>query len=91
MGTEATLILNHPDPARAGTILRRVEAELRRLEGIFTLYRAESELSRLNRAGILVAPSAELVDALRLAQSVHAATGAKFLGGEGEQPVVRVR
>lgn len=78
MGAEATLILNHPDPPRASTILRRVESELRRLEGIFTLYRAESELSRLNRTGALAAPSPELVEALRLAQQVHAATGGRF-------------
>jgi len=78
MGAEARLILNHPDPARAEIILRRVESELRRLEGIFTLYRADSELSRLNRAGVLVAPSPELAEALRLAQQVHAATGGRF-------------
>lgn len=78
MGAEATLILNHPDPARAAIILRRVEAELRRLEGIFTLYRAESELSQLNRTGALAAPSPELVEALRLAQTAHKATGGRF-------------
>lgn len=78
MGAEATLILNHPDPARAEAVLRRVESELRRLEGIFTLYRADSELSRLNRAGALAAPSPELVEALLLAQQVHAATEGRF-------------
>lgn len=78
MGAEATLILNHPDPDRARAILRRVEAELRRLEGIFTLYRADSDLSQLNRTGALAAPSPELVEALRLAQAVHGATGGRF-------------
>ena len=78
MGAAATLVLNHPDPARAGAILRRVQAELRRLEGIFTLYDADSELSRLNRTGALAAPSPEMVDALRLAQQVHAATAGRF-------------
>ncbi|WP_220495396.1 FAD:protein FMN transferase [Paracoccus sp. MC1862] len=78
MGAEATLILNHPDPEQAGAILRRVESELRRLEGIFTLYRADSELSRLNRTGALAAPSPELVEALLLARQVHAATQGRF-------------
>lgn len=78
MGAEATLILNHPDPARAADILRRVESELRRLEGIFTLYRADSELSHLNRTGALAAPSPEMVAALRLAQAAHEATGGRF-------------
>lgn len=87
MGAEATLILNHPDPARAAAILRRVEAELRRLEGIFTLYRADSELSQLNRVGVLAAPSPELVEALRLAGTVHRATDGRF--DPSVQPVWR--
>lgn len=78
MGAAAALVLNHPDPARAQAILRRMEAELRRLEGIFTLYRAESELSRLNRAGALAAPSPELVETLHLARRVHRATQGRF-------------
>lgn len=78
MGASATLRLNHPDPARAPVIVRRVGSELRRLEDIFSLYRADSELSRLNRAGALAAPSPELVGALQLARQVHAATGGRF-------------
>ncbi|AWX94281.1 hypothetical protein DPM13_19000 [Paracoccus mutanolyticus] len=67
LGAPTTLILNHPDPARAQALLRETAAELRRLEAIFTLYRAESELSRLNRDGYLLAPSPEMLAALRLA------------------------
>lgn len=78
MGAPTTLILNHPDPARAQVLLRETAAELRRLEAIFTLYRAESELSRLNRDGYLLAPSPEMLAALRLASDVHAATGGRF-------------
>lgn len=78
MGAPTTLILNHPDPARAQVLLRETAAELRRLEAIFTLYRAESELSRLNSDGYLLAPSPEMLEALHLAAEVHAATGGRF-------------
>lgn len=78
MGAQTTLILNHPDPARARTLLRAVRAEVDRLEDIFSLYRAGSELSRLNRTRALAAPSAELLGALRLSARVHAATGGRF-------------
>lgn len=78
LGAPTTLILNHPDPARAQVLLRETAAELRRLEAIFTLYRAESELSRLNRDGYLLAPSPEMLAALDLAGRVHVATGGRF-------------
>ncbi|MTH34403.1 FAD:protein FMN transferase [Paracoccus limosus] len=78
MGAPTTLILNHPDPVRAQALLRQTEAELRRLEAIFTLYRADSELSRLNRDGYLLAPSPEMLGALQLAAAAHAATGGRF-------------
>ena len=78
MGAPVMLILNHPDPARAQVLLRETAAELRRLEAIFTLYRAASELSRLNRDGYLLAPSPEMLGALQLAADAHAATGGRF-------------
>lgn len=87
MGAPTTLILNHPDPARAQALLRETAAELRRLEGIFTLYRAESELSRLNRDGYLLSPSPEILSALRLAADVHRVTGGRF--DPGIQPLWR--
>ena len=64
--------------ARELSLLRETAAELRRLEAIFTLYRAESELSRLNRDGYLLAPSPEMLAALDLAGRVHVATGGRF-------------
>lgn len=78
MGAPVMLILNHPDPARAQALLRETAAELRRLEAIFTLYRASSELSQLNRDGYLLAPSPEMLAALRLATQVHRVTGGRF-------------
>ncbi|WAP66729.1 FAD:protein FMN transferase [Jiella pelagia] len=53
-------------------------AEIRRLEAIFSIYRDDSELSRLNRHGRLTAPSPELLAVLTLAASVHRETGGLF-------------
>src|SRR5690606_33904156 len=49
-----------------------------RLERIFSLYRADSDLCRLNRDGRHDAPPLELVELLSLAASVSAASGGAF-------------
>jgi thiamine biosynthesis lipoprotein len=54
----------HPDPEMARRLIRRVIAEVDRLESIFSLYRADSALVQLNRRGVLVGPPAELVEVL---------------------------
>lgn len=75
LGARATLRLAHPDAPEIGT---RVAAEISRLEDIFSLYRADSALSRLNRDGVLRAPPFELLECLSLAGAVHAASGGRF-------------
>ena len=52
--------------------------EITRLERIFSLYRADSALSRLNRQGRLDAPPLELVELLAFSARVSAATGGAF-------------
>ncbi|WP_134726733.1 FAD:protein FMN transferase [Paracoccus luteus] len=75
LGAEARLILAHPDADR---MVAAALDELARLEAIFSLYRPGSELMRLNQAGALDAPSAEMVELLSLAGLVHRATGGRF-------------
>lgn len=75
LGARATLRLAHPN---AKEISERVAAEISRLEDIFSLYRAESALFELNRAGALQAPPFELLECLSVAGSVHAASGGRF-------------
>lgn len=75
LGARATLRLSHPD---APAIAKRVAAEISRLEKIFSLYRADSALSRLNRAGTLDAPPFELLECLSLAGAVHRASAGRF-------------
>lgn len=78
MGAQASMRLVGVDPQAAQPIFAAVEAELARLEAIFSLYHAQSEVSRLNRDGHLANPSPELLEVLSLSSALHAATGGRF-------------
>ncbi len=75
MGAEAEIILAHPD---AAAVVARARAEIDRLEDIFSLYRAQSALSRLNAAGRLEAPPFEMLECLAICGAVHEASGGVF-------------
>ncbi len=75
LGARASLRLAHP---QAAAISAEVAAEISRLEDIFSLFRADSALSQLNRTGVLFAPPFELLGCLSLAGTVHAASGGRF-------------
>lgn len=64
--------------ADADRIFARVEAELDRLEQIFSLYRDTSELSRLNKTSRLDDPSAELLHVLSVCSAIHTASEGQF-------------
>ncbi len=66
LGAPASLRLEGVTATDAAPIFAAVEAELDRLEAIFSLYRPESELSRLNASGLLKHPSPELLGLLSL-------------------------
>ncbi|YBV96527.1 FAD:protein FMN transferase [Phyllobacteriaceae bacterium JZ32] len=78
LGASASLTLNHPDRQEARRLLERIEAEIRRLERIFSLYMPGSELVRLNRDGALDNPSAELVELLAACRTYWNVTGGRF-------------
>ena len=75
LGARASITLAHPDADR---LVAAARDEIARLEAIFSLYRRDSDLSRLNRDGALDAPPLELVECLGIAGAVHAATGGAF-------------
>ncbi len=75
LGARATIRIAHPD---AAAITARAAAEIDRLEDVFSLYRAESALMRLNAGGRIDAPPPELLECLTLAGSVHRATRGLF-------------
>jgi FAD:protein FMN transferase len=60
LGALAELSLWHTDEAAARRTIRKVEVEIARYERIFSLARADSEISRLNAAGAVAKPSPEL-------------------------------
>src|SRR6266436_961554 len=54
------LTLWHTDAAFARATILKVRGEIERFERIFSLYRTDSEISRLNETGKLMKPSPEL-------------------------------
>ncbi|MDH5555822.1 MAG: FAD:protein FMN transferase [Alphaproteobacteria bacterium] len=78
LGADASITLYHPDPSAGGRALDAAVAELRRLEKVFSLYRADSALSQLNRDGALDAPPPELLRLLAEARRYSEITGGAF-------------
>jgi thiamine biosynthesis lipoprotein len=78
LGAEACLQLHLPDGAAAERLIAECVAEVERLEAVFSLYRPDSALSRLNRAGELVAPPLDLVRLLSESAGFSALTGGAF-------------
>ena len=78
LGSPSRLLLYHPSRATAEQIVRRCVDEIERLERIFALYRADSELSRLNVEGALDAPSLDLLALLSFCQRLSALSDGAF-------------
>lgn len=78
LGAPASLTVAGISDAEAAPLFSAVEAELTRLENIFSLYRPLSEISRLNAAGRLAAPAPEMLQVLTLCSKVHDATSGAF-------------
>lgn len=78
LGAQAEMILYHPNPEEGRNILDRAVLEVRRLENVFSLYKASSALSRLNGAGYLDAPPLDLVRLLSTAQRFGDISGGAF-------------
>ncbi len=101
LGAEARIVLlGDRDTARAA--IAAAADEIERLERIFSLHRPESELSRLNRAGTLAAPSRDIAHVLSAAAAIRGATEGAFdpavqplwegaAAGDARLPVERVR
>ncbi|HYD32364.1 MAG TPA: FAD:protein FMN transferase [Azospirillaceae bacterium] len=78
LGAEASLRLYHPDPQAARRLVEDCLSEVRRLEAVFSLYRPDSAVSRLNRDGRLDAPPLDLVQLLAKAQRLSEISGGAF-------------
>ena len=78
LGAEASIVLHHPDGAAARRLIASCVDEIARLERVFSLYRADSALSRLNRFGALEAPPSALVQLLDDCRRFNRITGGAF-------------
>jgi FAD:protein FMN transferase len=78
LGADASLQVYHPDPAAADRLIAMAIEEVRRLESVFSLYKSDSALVRLNTDGFLDAPPPELVELLAISCRFSAVTSGAF-------------
>ena len=78
LGARSSMVLAGVDQARGQEIAARMQAEIDRLDAIFSLYRGNSAIRALTARGRLTAPPAELLEALSLCSALVAATGGAF-------------
>ena len=78
LGALSELSLWHPDAAFARRTILQVRQEIDRFERIFSLYRPDSEISRLNDAGRLMKPSLELRTLIDESQRLGELSGGAF-------------
>ncbi len=77
LGAASELTLWHFDEASARRAILKARHEIERCEKIFSLYR-DSEIVRLNRDGMLVRPSAELVAVIDASQRIGTLSNGAF-------------
>jgi len=78
LGAVSELTLWHTDAGFAQRTIRKVRQEIERYERIFSLYRADSEIARLNAAGRLARPSVELRALVEESQRIGALSAGAF-------------
>jgi thiamine biosynthesis lipoprotein len=78
MGADAQILLSGARAAAARRAIEMAVAEIERVERSLSLFRNDSQICRINRQGVLAAPSADLTRALALALSVATATEGLF-------------
>lgn len=69
LGAEAQIQLYHDNPAWAAAQISNCKREIARLENLFSLYRENSAINRLNMDGQLDQPSIDFVELLSKAKS----------------------
>jgi len=75
LGARGHIVLDHPE---AEKLIEGALSEITRLEDVFSLYRAKSELYRLNSEGFLSNPSLEMVELLSICASINLSTAGAF-------------
>ncbi|MBI4967963.1 MAG: FAD:protein FMN transferase [Rhodospirillales bacterium] len=70
LGAPASLAIYHSDEAKARAAIEAGLAEAKRLEAIFSLFRADSAIAQLNRDGMLAEAPAELIEIAAFARQI---------------------
>ncbi len=78
MGTDIELLLDAEPGERAEGALDRAEAEFERLEQVMSRFRDDSELSRLNRDGMITGASPDLACVVGMALEARETTAGRF-------------
>src|SRR6185503_9247447 len=78
LGAVSELTLWHSDADFAQRAIRRVRGEIERFERMFSLYRPDSAISRLNKDGRLSKPSRELRELVDESQRLGTLSGGAF-------------
>ena len=78
LGSEVSMLALHASKEHAAEALEAAFAELETVEAVMSIYRRESQLSILNRTGVLNHPHPYLVSVLRTAQETAERSGGAF-------------
>lgn len=78
LGSAVSITVYHETRQRGEAALDAAFGELERVEALLSIYRLDSEVSRLNRVGVLRRPSVDFLKVLRHAQALAKATDGAF-------------
>lgn len=78
LGSEISITVLHRDPEVGRTAIRTALTELRLVESLMSIYRPDSQLSRLNRDGCLEHPHPYLVTVIREAEAMSRRSDGAF-------------
>ena len=78
LGSHISITALHTDAAQAKAAVDAAFTEIELVESLMSIYREESQLSRLNRDGVLEDPHPYLLEVLRTANELSARTGGAF-------------
>ncbi|MBC7284256.1 FAD:protein FMN transferase [Hoeflea sp.] len=78
LGAHADLRLVGLPAREAERLLAAARGEIERLEQLFSLYRADSALSRLNATGVLEQPGPDMLELCSLVSTIHQASSGLF-------------
>jgi len=78
LGAVSSMTIWHPNADFARRTMNRMLSEVARLDAVFSLFRSESELTRLNREGVVRNPSRDLVTVMEAGRAMGAASDGAF-------------